>query len=200
METLLISPASRPEIVTGKFLTVMLASMSTALLNLASMAITGLQLAQMVGSTAAKGQDPSAVITAPSLVSMFWMFLLLIPLAAFFSALCVALAVLARSMKEGQYYMTPLYLICLPLIFATLAPGVELNLFTSLIPVTGVSLLLRELMQGDYDDARRFFLPVLLPLLVYTPWPCTGRWTSSAGSRSCSGRRNGSTCEPGLGT
>ena len=28
---------------------------------------------------------------------------LLIPLAAFFSALCLALAVMARSMKVGQY-------------------------------------------------------------------------------------------------
>ena len=51
------------------------------------------------------------------------MILLLIPLAAFFSAVCVALAVLARSMKEGQYYMTPLYLVCMPLIFLTLMPG-----------------------------------------------------------------------------
>ena len=51
------------------------------------------------------------------------MIVLLVPLAAFFSAVCVALAVLARSMKEGQYYMTPLYLVCLPLIFLTLVPG-----------------------------------------------------------------------------
>ena len=65
------------------------------------------------------------------------MILLLIPLAAFFSAVCVALAVLARSMKEGQYYMTPLYLVCLPLIFLTLMPGIELNLFYSLVPDHG---------------------------------------------------------------
>ena len=41
METLLISPASRGEIVMGKFLTVVLASMMTALLNLLSMGLTG---------------------------------------------------------------------------------------------------------------------------------------------------------------
>ena len=70
-------------------------------------------------------------------------------------------------MKEGQYYMTPLYLICLPLIFLTLAPGIELNLFYSLVPVTGVSLLLRALILGDYDVAWRFFLPVLVPTVVY---------------------------------
>ena len=49
METLLISPASRTEIVMGKFFTVMLASVMTALLNLVSMGLTGLQLASQVG-------------------------------------------------------------------------------------------------------------------------------------------------------
>ena len=70
-------------------------------------------------------------------------------------------------MKEGQYYMTPLYLICLPLIFLTLAPGIELNLFYSLVPITGVSLLLRALILGDYNVAWRYFLPVIVPTIVY---------------------------------
>jgi len=169
METLLISPASRAEIVMGKFLTVVLASMMTALLNMVSMGLTGLQLANQVSamSSGAGGRRMTAVIAPPSLTAAFWMILLLIPLSVFFSAICVALAVLARSMKEGQYYMTPLYLICLPLIFLTLAPGIELNLFYSLVPVTGVSLLLRALILGDYSVAWRYFLPVLVPTTIY---------------------------------
>ena len=107
------------------------------------------------------------MIAPPTLQAAFWMILLLIPLAAFFSAVCVALAVLARSMKEGQYYMTPLYLVCMPLIFVTLMPGVELDLFYSLVPITGVALLLRALILGNYDVAVRFFLPVLVPTMVY---------------------------------
>jgi sodium transport system permease protein len=168
METLLISPASRAEIVLGKFLTVVLASMMSALLNIISMGLTGVGLARQVGLM--KPADPdqlSAALAPPSLTAAFWMILLLIPLAVFFSAICLALAVLARSMKEGQYYMTPLYLVCLPLIFLTLAPGIELTPFFSLVPVTGVSLLLRALILGDYDLARRYFLPVLVPTVVY---------------------------------
>jgi sodium transport system permease protein len=169
METLLISPASRAELVLGKFLTVMLASVTTALLNLVSMGLTGIQLARQVGSLSA---DPgrraaAAVIAPPTLQAGFWILLLLVPLAAFFSAVCLSLAILARSMKEGQYYMTPLYLVCLPLIFLTLAPGIELNLFYSLVPVTGVALLLRALIMGNYNVALRFFLPVMVPTLVY---------------------------------
>ncbi|MGE5754181.1 MAG: ABC transporter permease subunit/CPBP intramembrane protease, partial [Planctomycetaceae bacterium] len=168
METLLISPASRAEIVMGKFLTVVLASMTTALLNLVSMGLTGLQLARQVHSMAPHGPNRLATSFAPpAFQSALWMFLLLIPLSVFFSAVCLALAVLARSMKEGQYYMTPLYIVCLPLIFLTLAPGIELNLFYSLLPITGVSLLLRALILGEYRVAWRFFLPVLVPTIVY---------------------------------
>ena len=168
METLLISPATRSEIVLGKFFTVMLASMSTALLNLVSMGLTGVQIAAQAAAAGPRaGSKMSTMIAPPSPSSYFWMMLLLIPLSAFFAALCVALATMARSMKEGQYYMTPLYLVSLPLILVTLAPEVGLSLFYSLVPITGVSLLLKTLILGDYETARRYFLPVLLPTLVY---------------------------------
>lgn len=172
METLLISPASRAEIVLGKFFTVFLASVLTALLNLLSMGLTGMQIARNLASGgaaagAAAATHKVALIAAPSPTTAFWIVILLIPLAAFFSAVCLALAVLAKSMKEGQYYMTPLYVITLPLIFLTLAPEIEINLFYSLVPVTGVSLLLRSLIQGDYEIAWRYFLPVLIPTVCY---------------------------------
>jgi len=169
METLLISPASRAEIVAGKFLTIMLASVVTALLNLLSMGFTGVQLAHRFGAIGpGAGQKPViSALTPPTLQAAFWMIVLLIPLAAFFSAVCLAIAVLARSMKEGQYYMTPLYLVCIPLVFLTLAPEIELNLFISLLPITGVALLLKALILGNYDVAFRFFLPVMIPMLVY---------------------------------
>ena len=170
METLLISPASRAEIVMGKFLTILLASVMTALLNLVSMGLTGMQIARSFGSAAmGGGANPRlhAMITPPTLLSAVWIILLLIPLASFFSAVCLALAVLAKSMKEGQYYMTPLYLVCLPLIFLTLVPGIEINLFYSLVPITGVSLLLRALLLGDYRVAAVFFAPVMLTTIAY---------------------------------
>lgn len=168
METLLISPASRSEIVLGKFFTVMLASVTTALLNLLSMGLTGIQIASRLSDAGPKGGGRMATIIAPPPASSyFWMMLLLIPLSGFFSAVCVALAVLARSMKEGQYYMTPLYMVSLPLILVTLMPEVSLNLFYSLVPITGVSLLLKSLILGEFTLARQFFLPVILPTIVY---------------------------------
>ena len=157
METLLISPASRQEIVWGKFLTIWLFSAATALLNLASMGITASSFSGFLGHDMLR---PAAI---------FWCVLLALPLSAFFSALCLAVGAYARSSKEGQYYLMPLFVITMPLIFLTLAPGVELNPFYSLVPVTGVALLMQRLMTVSLDQVPwLYFVPVLAPIVLYS--------------------------------
>ncbi len=158
METLLISPASREEIVWGKFLTIWVFSAATALLNLLSMGLTTWQFSRLL---------PVEVFQPGPLL---WAVLLLLPLSAFFSAVCLAIGAYARSTKEGQYYLMPLFLLTMPLIFLTLAPGVELNAFYSMVPVTGVALLLQRLMAVDLPgpDVWAYFLPVLAPMVLYS--------------------------------
>ena len=51
----------------------------------------------------------------------------------------------------------PLLLVTMPLVILPMAPGVELNLGNSLIPVTGVVLLLRSMLEGDYLRAAAVF-------------------------------------------
>lgn len=155
LETLLISPAERAEIVWGKLLTVMLFSVFTAVLNLGSLSMTG-------GFV----NNQFHIFGAPPWSSMVWLLIALVPVSALFSALCLALAALARSTKEGQYYLMPLMLVITPLVFITLWPGVELTLGFSLIPVTGIVLLLRSLLEGEFWTAFRFAPPVVFVTLV----------------------------------
>jgi sodium transport system permease protein len=155
LETLLCSPAERSEIVLGKLLTIMLFSAVTALLNLISGGITSwLMLNQMMGTA------------FPSPLTVVWLLLALVPVSALFSALALALAAFARSSKEGQYYLMPLLLITTPLAVLPAAPGVELTLGNSLIPVTGIVLLLRNLLEGNYWQAVQFAPPVIGITLV----------------------------------
>jgi sodium transport system permease protein len=158
METLLISPAGREEIVLGKFLTIWVFSAGTSLLNLASMGISTWQLGPHL---------PAGSFRVPALL---WCVLLLLPLSAFFSAICLAVGAYARSTKEGQYYLMPLFLITMPLIFLTLAPGVELNPFYSMVPVTGVGLLMQRLITAPSLDQVPwfYFAPVLAPIILYS--------------------------------
>ncbi len=160
LETLLTSPAQRNEIVWGKLLTVITFSIGSALCNLGSIALTGRLIVQQL-----KSLGPMSGVEAlepPSLLSMVWLLLALVPMAALFSAASLALAALARSTKEGQYYLMPMFLVCMPLMLMSLTPGFELNLGTSLIPITGMVLLVQAAMEGDLLLAGRYLLPVAL--------------------------------------
>lgn len=158
METLLITPAGREEIVLGKFLTIWVFSAGTALLNLLSMGITTLMIGELLPHG---GLSPAA---------LFWCVLLCLPQAALFSAVSLAIGAYARSSKEGQYYLMPLFLVTMPLLFLTLAPGVELNPLYALVPVTGVALLMQRLMtaSGLEQVPWLYFAPVLVPIAVYS--------------------------------
>lgn len=166
METLLICPASRTEIVVGKFLTVMLFSMSTALLNLLSMGLTGKYMASM---SAASALSRIGDLTFPGLASLAWVLVLLVPLAALFSALCLALATFARSSKEGQYYLTPLLMVTLGLTVFCLSPGIEITPFFSIMPVVGPALLLRGLLaSAGSAQPLVYAIPVLATSVIYS--------------------------------
>jgi sodium transport system permease protein len=163
LETLLSSPAERSEIVLGKLLTIMAFSMVTAALNLICVGATGgLVFRQMAGFG---GPPPLAAI---------WLALALVPVSALFSALCLALASFARSTKEGQYYLMPLMMLSMPLVVLPMAPGVELSLGNALIPVSGIVLLLKALLEGSYPQALQF-LPVVLAITFLSCWLAV-RW------------------------
>ena len=151
LETLLCSPARRREIVWGKLLTVMCFSIGTALLNLASMHTTAsIVMSQFSGLGTG---DMFAALGPLPIHSMGWLILLVTPISAMFSALALAVACLARSTKEGQYYLMPLLLVGMPLVMLPMIPGVVLSAGTSIVPVTGAVLMSRALMDGEYMHA-----------------------------------------------
>lgn len=134
METLLISPAERSEIVAGKFIAVWIFSLATAIWNLLWMGGGAVLLGVFL---------PVPVV---SLIGLTWGILFAIPLAALFSAVAIGLGVFARSTKEGQYYLMPLFLVTLPLTLLSMTPGLKMSLALSFVPITGLSMLLQRLM------------------------------------------------------
>lgn len=167
METLLICPAKRVEIVFGKFLTVLCFSVSTAVLNLISIGMTGRHMASLMQRSPAS--QMMGTPDFPPLHALAWIIVLLLPLAAMFSALCLALATFARSSKEGQYYLTPLLMVTLGLTIFCLSPGVELTPFYSIMPIAGVALLLKGLLLNPQDMTLYFYaIPVLVTSIGYS--------------------------------
>jgi sodium transport system permease protein len=169
LETLLCSPALRSEIVWGKLGAVATFSMLTALLNAGSMLLTSSLVFQHIDVGVS-----SNMLGAPPLVPMLWLFVALVPLSCLFSALALAVAAMARSSKEGQYYLMPLMMVTLPLVMLPMLPGTTLNVGTSLIPVTGMFLLVRALVEGQYSTAL-FYLPMVLTVTGVCLW-LAARW------------------------
>ncbi|MEN8150010.1 MAG: ABC transporter permease subunit/CPBP intramembrane protease [Planctomycetota bacterium] len=149
METLLVCPATRTEVVFGKYLTVLTMTVFTALLNFASMAITFSHFAGMM--PAGRGDMSLSISPFVGVVIV----IALLPIAGLFSAVALAMSTFARTYKEGQHYLTPLFIAVMPLAMVALIPETKLDSF-ALIPVAGAVLLVRDLMLGTASGADIF--------------------------------------------
>lgn len=145
-ETLLATPIGKAEIIAGKFLAVFLLAMLTGLLNLASMAGTFLVLLGQLSGFLEEQIRFEIVLPPLAIPSMI---VVMIPLALFISAVMMSAAVLARSFKEAQNYLTPVFLaITLP-VFVAAMPGVKLTPGAAVLPIANVVLLFKELLTGE---------------------------------------------------
>ena len=149
METILCSPVSRTHLVLGKFLMVLTAAIATAVLSITSMAVSfGVGKKMLLGM--ANGAADAALqitMTGKAVVAIFFMVL---PLAVFFSAALLAIALFAKSFKEAQSYISPLMIVVVLPAVAALLPGVELNTTLALVPVLNTSLVCKEIITGTY--------------------------------------------------
>jgi len=148
IETILCSPISRISLVLGKFLMVFTASLSTAALAIGSMALTLAAASKMVGGMphiSGMGLEFKISVSA-----VFWVFLMIVPLALLFSAALLAISLFARNFKEAQSYLSPLTIVVVAPAIVSVLPGVELNAGMSLIPILNTSLVSKEIVSGTY--------------------------------------------------
>jgi sodium transport system permease protein len=94
-------------------------------------------------------------------------------MTALFSALSIGLGIFARSTKEGQYYLLPLFLGVMPLVMLSMMPNADLTWGMSLVPVTGFCLLVQKLIgPAPMQEIWPFVAPVLGALLVCALLAC----------------------------
>ena len=158
METLLISPAERGEIVAGKFLATASLGFSTALWNVFLM-VGALAAAPVL----APNFFSTDLVSFPGLAACV---LAAVPMAMLFSALALALGVFARSTKEGNYYMIPLFFLVLPLAYWSMVPGIELDGFTSWVPLANALLFQQRLMSVRPDPFPWQHVPAVFASLA----------------------------------
>jgi sodium transport system permease protein len=158
LETLLIAPVGRMEMVVGKFFTVMTASLATACLAVTSMSIT-------LSSGFSMFPESGAIRFAPGLTSVLGVLLLMVPLAMLFSALLLTVALFARSYREAQSYISPLMILVIVPAMVSYMPGIEPDWQLALIPVVNVALMLKATMTNNIEWSLILF--TFLSTLIY---------------------------------
>lgn len=156
METLLCSPVGRIDIVLGKFLMILTASLGTVACSLLSMSATfmigGSILAQRLGggnaAAAAKASEKIASMTTLDPVGLLAVVGMVLPMVVLFAAGLFTISLFAKSFKEAQSYVSPLIVVILMPAMIGMLPGVELNWALALVPILNVSLASKELVSG----------------------------------------------------
>ena len=149
LETLLVTPVSRIEIVIGKFLTVLTTSLLTALLGLISLLVTfhtGFSVLTALTETQ----------MTISLVSVLIMFLMVFPIAWLFSSLLVIIGTIARNSKEAETYASFLLIIVAALGMVSTVPGFEADVQLFAVPIINLSLVQQELLRGIFNWSHIF--------------------------------------------
>ncbi len=142
IETLLTSPASRLQIVIGKFMVVTLAGIFSALVAIFSLYMS------LRGAKEIPSEMFDALFRIIEYRSIGLLLSLLVPLCVFFAALLLSVSIYARSFKEAQSMVTPLNVLVIVPVLIGLFPGIKLTAVTALIPVLNVSLATKEIISG----------------------------------------------------
>ena len=91
-----------------------------------------------------------AFVASFSLKSLAMVFGMVLPLAMFFSATLIAVALIARNYKEAQSYVGPIMIFAIIPAIISILPGIELSAKLALIPILNVSLVSKEVLSGSY--------------------------------------------------
>ena len=147
LETLLLAPIKRRQIVLGKFFVVFTTGVTAALLCITSIGIMlTIKVKDIPGDL-----ELHRVFASVSVIDLVLIAAMLVPTAAIFASLLLSISIYAKSFKEASSYCGPLnFLAIIPAIIAML-PVVKLDWYWAMVPVTNISLAIKELIKGTMD-------------------------------------------------
>jgi sodium transport system permease protein len=155
METILCSPVARIDLVLGKFLMVLTASLGTVVFSLTSMILSfviGGSLFASSGAGVAVKKAAANMETIPMLdpVGVLTVLAMVLPVAVLFCAVLLAVSLYAKSIKEASSYVSPMIIVIIIPAMMGLLPGVELNARLALVPILNIALVSKELVSGVF--------------------------------------------------
>jgi len=143
LETLLVSSATRSEIVLGKYLTVFCMAMINVVINLISISFSVRYLLSQMGMA-----DQGLHLPIKSFIILLFA---MVPMATLFSALLLSISTFSRNMKEARTYEQPIMMVSMLMGMASFIPSMQISNLLSLIPVINISLLFKAILIGEWE-------------------------------------------------
>lgn len=171
LESLLVAPVRRGEVVIGKFLATLLFGLSAATMAITGYVAGGSLLRAAVGDRlGSAGADLTAVMggalqVTPAVVGLLLLNTLF--LASVVAALLLAVTMFARSFKEAQSYVAPLsFLLMFPALALQFKDLLDLGDGVYLVPLLNVLLLMDDTVKGAARALPALFTWGSLALII----------------------------------
>jgi len=152
LESLLVSPVRRSEVVAGKLLATTITALTTALFSVLGFVASGL-IARLVltqGSATSEVTQAFGGQLSLTVGSALTLLGIVISAALLISAVLIALSIYARSYKEAQTYVTPLSLaIVFPAVLLQFSDFLTLGAGTYAIPLFGSMVAILDIVRGN---------------------------------------------------
>lgn len=141
LSSMLVSPVKRVEIVTGKLISIAILSSISALIYAVSMVVA---LPKMMGEMS------SEMSVSLSPLQIIQLVLIMLSLVFLYVSLVSIVSVFAKTMKEANTYVTPMYILVIVAGMITMFSGNSTpDTIMFAIPVYGSALCIQNIMEGE---------------------------------------------------
>lgn len=146
LEILVMLPIPRYQIVLGKYLVVFCLGLLYATLSMVSLSTW------LILEGAAASDIFKTVLLEINTLDIFLVWLMLFPVTALFAAVVLSISIYARSYREASTLTGLANFFVVVAGMMIFMPGVSLNWAWSMVPVSNVGMVIRELIKGTLEN------------------------------------------------
>lgn len=147
LESLLVAPVRRGEVVIAKTLATMTYGLGAAVMGIIGYSISGALVRSLAGTTDVSSIFGGSFHFSPTILLMLLVSAIL--MAGFISSLVIGIAIFAKSYKQAQSYIAPLaMIIVIPAVGLQFADFFSFGNVVYLVPILNVLLLMNDVMKG----------------------------------------------------
>lgn len=147
MATMLLTPVKREKIALGKVIGLVIISIISSICYFISILFSLPKLAAIGGDVEGASFSLEAMGLTP--MNLVQLIVIMITLVGVYVGIVATISVRARSMKEAQTYMAPVYMVIMVAAFSTMFARGGAEMYKFFVPVYGSITAIQQLLEGN---------------------------------------------------